>query len=208
VIHKFRSWTTLVTLLGGYAGTITGIASIEVLGSTRPVFYLLATFLVAIALVLEIQALQESKPFFKGREEDSHGAMTKLLQKNGRAVIFTVELSFARDNPTAMDALLRKAEHGELTLCIPHMVPQAEVAARHGADVHVYADASWVPTSRFTVVRYHQHDSEIYFGHHVSPGVFVIECFRYGSVPHVLAEDLARLTIQRFARDGGPSIQP
>ncbi|WP_128375127.1 hypothetical protein [Streptomyces cavernae] len=204
MLQQFRHGTIIFTLLGGYVGTVTGISDIGFLGDSKPVLILVATALVTIAIVLEIQNFKDGKPFYMGLEEDSHKAMEKLLRKNGKAVIFTVDLSFARDNQSTMDALLRKAELGELTLCVPRLVREADLASQRGADVHVYADASWTPKSRFTMIRYNQDDSEVYFGHYISTTVFVIECFRHGSVPHVLAEDLARLTSQRFPSINDP----
>lgn len=117
------------------------------------------------------------------------------IREGDRVVVFTRDMSWA-DEDEMIQLLKSKAYANELTVCLPERTSLIEDLSEAGAEVITYPDLDFVPSSRFTIVRYERADAEVAIGRTID-GVHVIEEFRVGEHPaYALADDLVRLTRQ------------
>ena len=120
------------------------------------------------------------------------GYMKRWVANEGRVVVFTNDMSWA-DHGDVQQALLRKAQAGDLRICAPKPSERVGQLMAQGAKVSYYDQVNFVPQSRFTIIRHGRSDSVVAIGRNVD-GVHVIEEFAVGAHPaYALASDLVDL---------------
>lgn len=136
---------------------------------SMPVNFILvvAGFGVSIALSIWeiVDAWKARLKLFKGedRADKVRAYMTKLLSGDGRCVVSSHDLSWAKGE--ARDALERKAEDGSLELVMPRATDFSDHLVSKGAVAHYYGDDSTFRfRSRFTIVNSSRQDAYLAVG--------------------------------------------
>ncbi len=130
---------------------------------------------------------------FRDNKKINH-YMRNWVSRNGRAVIFSRDLSWANDDKTK-SILVNKAERDELIICLSKATQLSNELKQRGAKIVEYG-TDFVPKGRFTIVDYEKDGARVAIG--LKRGdVHTIEEFRSGSHPmFAVAEDLARYVIR------------
>jgi len=121
--------------------------------------------------------------------------MYKWISQDGRAVIFSRNLSWINDEKIG-SLLLSKAENKELTICLPERINLVEGLEEAGAEICVYPELEYVPEASFTIIRQGRMDARVAVGRKIKRK-HVIEEFGLGEHPvfHV-ANDLTNVIIR------------
>ncbi len=122
------------------------------------------------------------------------------ISKGGRVVIWTRDMSWV-DPDEMMPMLRKKAEDGELIICLPHRIDKSDQLEGHGAEVIAYETLD-TPSVTFTIVHYGRAGSRVAVGRRSGDKHIIQE---YSAEEHPafhLAYDLAQLV---RARDNASS---
>jgi hypothetical protein len=120
--------------------------------------------------------------------------MQDWLSSGGRAVIFSRDMSWAEDSIT-YELLKRKAEAGELTVCVERSMPLIERLEKAGAKVTIYGQLDFVPRSRFTIIDFEKEGARVAVGAKIN-GHHTIQEYQNGEHPFFgVAEDLIKILI-------------
>lgn len=193
-------------LLGSAFATVASLASLLGLYFTlmpaaneRPWWHLpLILFAVALSLGLIIAETMEygtkaPKTFQTPAKINEY--MRAWLNSGGRSLIFSRDMSWAQE-PKTRAILVKKAQQGELVLCVEHEMPLAMELGAAGATIVTYGELNHVPRSRFTIVDFGKEGARVAVGAHLA-GHHVIQEFQSGHHPFfAVAEDLATILIK------------
>ncbi len=158
--------------------------------------------MLGIAICLFVGAvLQEFWASYKNRvlkfRKDSaiKKYMYKWISQDGRAVIFSRNLSWINDKKIET-LLLSKAKSKELTICLPERLSLVEGLEEAGAEICVYPELQYDPEVSFTIIRQGRMDARVAVGRTIKRK-HVIEEFGLGEHPvfHV-ANDLTNVIIR------------
>lgn len=192
VISVVTGLTSTATL----AGLVVALADGQVTG------WWLVALVVAVGVglvppLVEVAAYRRTRPRHFKSDDEIKRFMLKWIGAAGHAFVCTRNMSWA-DDEESRELLRAKARAGDLSLVIPQPLPLATELAQLGASVHVYPNAGWAATTRFTITRYGRADAEVAVGMRIG-GDHQIVTFRPGR-DHAfgLAEDLAN-ALQRLA---------
>jgi hypothetical protein len=154
-----------------------------------------------VTILFMIVMGRKSRIFRVRKEARIRKYMFKWISQDGRAVIFSRNLSWVRDEQMK-DLLRRKAERNELTVCLPNRIQLLEDLEQAGAEICIYPELGYVPAASFTIVRQGRMDSRVAVGRMIK-NKHVIEEFGVGEHPvfHV-ANDLTSIII-RFSHSRG-----
>ena len=120
----------------------------------------------------------------------------RWIENGGRVAIWTRDMSWADDDKVAQ-LLRRKAERGELTICLPREIPKSDELKQIGAEVFAYG-ASQAPDSRFTIVNYEQAGSRVAVGRRSDNRHIIQEFAAADEHPaFYMAYDLVRMVRER-----------
>jgi hypothetical protein len=159
---------------------------------------LLAVFVASTAfiVVLEIVEWAKARPRRLRREGQIKRYMERWIAQGGRTVIMSRDMSWADEDATKR-LLRKKAEHGELVLCLQRDSEQLKYLRDAGATLSTYGHLDFTPRSRFTIIDFEKDGARVAIGVR-DKGVQVIQEYQSGSHPlYSVAEDLVRL-IQRL----------
>lgn len=199
----FRGDTKMVKRIIGIVCSFASLFGLIIMVRPRgQAFTVMQGGLLTLALVFlvytifeEIKSYCEQKPLTMTRDSKIHDYMFNWLAQGGRAVIFTHNLTWG-ENKKIKDLLRSKAEHNELTICLPKKTTLVEELERIGAEVCVYPELDHTPQASFTIVRKGRLDSRVAVGRRMK-NKHVIEEFALGEHPvfHV-ANDLTDIIIK------------
>lgn len=117
--------------------------------------------------------------------------MLTWVGQEGKAAIFSNDLTWAREDGRIKDVLLNKARRNELILCLPKQIPLTEELQKAGAQVYTYEHLHVVPESRFTIVKFGRGDATVAIGRRTKDGKHQIEEIANGEHPSfAVANDL------------------
>lgn len=151
----------------------------------------------ALAVVILISMIQIWKVIFDPEKTICRGdleinqKMLSIVEEAGNTCILSRNLSWANGHGI-MDALLRKAKSGDLTLFIHQENKETRKLTSSGARVVPYKGV--IPKCRFTIKGYGGANSRLYIAKANSPDHHII--FRHSDKDDVtlrLAEDLVRI---------------
>jgi hypothetical protein len=182
----FRIATVVVTA-GGSVPTLLELDDPSWLPAVLITVVLLAA---AVVVTLDIRSWLADQPNTFSSDEEIRDFMFDWISQDGRVSIFTRDMSWAQQEGRIGELLTAKAEHGELTICLPRRIPLTDHLETHGAHVYIYRELDYAPVSRFTVVRAGRDDAEVAIGRRLH-GVHTISTYSRGThSAFALAEDL------------------
>jgi hypothetical protein len=180
-----------VVLVGG-VGTVAKLLGIAHPGWLGLALAFLMALAVALALASEVDTWRSRRPVRCATAQAIQEFMISWIGKEGRAAIYTRDMSWADDDRVAK-ILRTKAQRSELVICLPKSIPLTNELAKLGAEIHTYARLGYDPRSRFTVVRLGRSDAAVAIGRNIN-GVHTIETYDVGEHPvFALAEDLVEI---------------
>lgn len=113
------------------------------------------------------------------------------IDKGGRVAIWTRDMSWV-DQSEMMPMLCKKAEDGELIICLPRRIEKSDQLESHGAEVIAYGTLD-TPSMTFTIANYGRRGSRVAVGSR-SGNKHIIQEFSAEEHPAFhLASDLVRL---------------
>ena len=148
---------------------------------------------VIVLVILEFYGLKGHYVFGKADKTKIEKYMHRWIEHGGRVAIWTRDMSWANNDRTKK-LLLRKAQDGELILCLPSPNQLTEDLQNRGAEVCFYGtERLESPASRFTIVYYGRDGSSVAVGRALGD-THVIDEFSAGGHPaYHLAKDLVEL---------------
>jgi hypothetical protein len=152
---------------------------------------LVLSALLFIGLVwLELRANRGRRLFATSDKDGIKKYMHQWIEHGGRVAIWTRDMSWV-DNDDTRNLLKRKAERGELILCLPTQNGFTRELQEAGAQICAYgSDRLESPASRFTISFFGRHGARVAVGH-AEGDTHVIDEFSAGSHPaFYLAQDL------------------
>ena len=125
------------------------------------VLYIVLIILVIVAVTRAILAWPEW-PFRIYRANDQAGInryLYRQIDSGGRVAIWTRDMCWA-DTEKMTELLRRKAQRGQLIICLPQEIPQSDELKQIGAEVFAYG-ASPAADYRFIIVNYGRAGSRV-----------------------------------------------
>lgn len=151
--------------------------------------------LTIIWTVMTVWNYYTTGPYICGSEQKIIIYMRKWISHPGRVVIFTRDMSWAKDEKVK-SLLTAKAENNELTIILEREIPLACKLRSCGAKIITYEALRHTPASRFTIINKDRHDAQVAVGGKVN-GSHVINEFQKGHHPFfAVANDLAEIIIK------------
>lgn len=163
----------------------------------QKVLLVIATVLFLVELSFGVAELSghPERRFRQGRKQELRirNFMFQWLKSNGRAVIFTRDLSWVDATDQQMQSLLtQKAGANELTVVLPTHTSTTLALEAAGATVVTYENLDYVIQSRFTLIGMGRAGSRVAVGHS-SEGTHVIQIANATDPVFYLAEDLVEI---------------
>lgn len=144
-------------------------------------------------VVLEIISQRSRRVFDKGDNEGIKQYMHSWIAHGGRVAIWTRDMSWANNSGTR-GLLKKKAERGELILCLPEQNALTKELEAAGAEVCAYGTQQLEsPSSRFTIVFFGRDGSRVAVGRADSDTHIIDEFAASDNPAFYLAEDLIKL---------------
>ena len=129
--------------------------------------------LLLAAIVLEVLYYLRNRPLVLSLNEESeiNRYMYQWIERGGKVAVFSHDFSWV-SNERMKELFHRKAQRGELTLCIPHRNPSnkekvdlIEDLEKEGAQICTYYDElGFILRSRFTIINIDRMDTRIAVG--------------------------------------------
>jgi hypothetical protein len=143
-------------------------------------------------ITLDIRDYYRRRPKAYRTKEEINRYMHQWINKGGRVVIFTRDMSWAIQSEIR-DLLLQKAAANELTICLPSHITLADELAQAGAEIITYEGLNYIPRSRFTIINKDRTDAQIAVGRLIDKK-HVIEEYAEGAHPvFAVANDLVEI---------------
>ena len=186
----------LGTTIGSPASVLSLIVAIFLGDADWSIWLIVVIVVVAtVTIVLGVATIFWPDPSTRRYDlQDTQRINRYLFQwigKGGRVAIWTRDMSWADQNEM-MPMLRKKAEAGELIICLPHRIEKSDELERHGAEVITY-DILDTPSMTFTIANYGRTGSRVAVGRR-SGNQHVIQEFSAEEHPAFhLAFDLVRL---------------
>jgi hypothetical protein len=199
-----RKLVTLVASFASIAGLLVAfLPSPKDLPWWAVTVLVVATFLLAVVVVLEFLDHRGRRVYAKVDREGIRRYMHGWIEHGGRVAIWTRDMSWAQ-NPETRQLLAEKARRNELILCLPELNELAMELAAAGAEVCAYgAGHLESPASRFTIAFFGRDGSRVAVGR-AEGDMHVIDEFSADGHPAFhLAEDLVSLVRSLQGRQAG-----
>lgn len=198
-LHRDRI-LSVVSIVGAFASVCGVLIPLLILPQNTPWW---AIALIGLFVLLTVSAviwsLKPDAATHRYRIDDQAGIRNYLyrwIEHGGRVAIWTRDMSWADDDKVAQ-LLRRKAERGELIICLPREIPKSDELKQSGAEVFAYG-ASQAPDSRFTIVNYEQAGSRVAVGRRSDNRHIIQEFAAADEHPaFYMAYDLVRMVRER-----------
>jgi hypothetical protein len=191
--------STIFLQAATYASLIGLYFTIIPLGQPRAewhwIIIILSTFAALALTWREIRDIIREGPKTYKSKEKINRYMCRWVSSGGRVVIFSRDLSWAGEEEVR-DVLARKAERGDLTVCIENDIQLTSYLKTRGARIVTYGGLGFVPKSRFTIIDFEKEGARVAVGVHEN-GSHIIQEFRSGAHPFfAVAEDMVRFMMK------------
>ena len=198
--------STLVVELIAVLGSIASLVSLYLF--VRPantpftfaegVAFAIASCLIVLFGVIRLREYTKLKPKTYHTKKAIRDYMYRWISSGERVAVFSRDMTWV-DDDDMHELLKRKARKRELILCLPRAIALSTELGRLGAEVHVYPELDFIPSSRFTIINVGRHDSQVAVGRRIG-AVHTIQEVAAGHDPlFALADDLVSV-ISRLDR--------
>ena len=166
-----------------------------------------AVVLLGLFVFIRIRDYLRSTPRAYRSPEKIRGFMKNWINRGGRVAIFSRDMSWV-DEDEIHDLLRTKARRHDLILCLPREIALSTELRGLGAEVHLYPELDFTPSSRFTMINIGRQDSEVAIGRSIN-GVHTIQQARLGHDPlyAVTADLIAVVTRLERCRNASATNQ-
>ncbi|WP_421507598.1 hypothetical protein [Erwinia rhapontici] len=166
------------------------------------IIFLLYAFLV----FYEISTLDGKRIFKQSDSTSIKKYMLNWIAYGGRVAIWTRDMSWANDD-SSKDLLLKKAQSGELIICLPTHTSFSKELEEKGGEIYVYGmELLSNPSARFTIAFYGRDGSKVAIGR-ARADKHIIEEFDTGSHPAFnLANELVQIAKNASQKKNGNQI--
>lgn len=166
------------------------------------IIFLLYAFLV----FYEISTLDGKRIFKQSDSTSIKKYMLNWIAYGGRVAIWTRDMSWANDD-SSKDLLLKKAQSGELIICLPTHTSFSKELEEKGGEIYVYGmELLSDPSARFTIAFYGRDGSKVAIGR-ARADKHIIEEFDTGSHPAFnLANELVQIAKNASQKKNGNQI--
>jgi len=157
-------------------------------------------------ILFEIKNI-DGKRIFKQSDPDSiRNYMLHWIAYGGRVAIWTRDMSWATDKESR-ELLVKKAQCGELIICMPSHTEFSQQLKGVGAEIYVYGtELLSEPSARFTIAYYGRDGSKVAIGR-AKADKHVIEEFDSGSHPAFhLAYELVQVARNASQKNNGNQL--
>ena len=215
LVFRIASWLGTVASIAGFLYVFAPPGGSLTPGQTA--FLVLTLVFIFLVIIFDIRAFLLTQPRSYSSSVFINAYLYDWIDKGGRVVIFTRDMSWANDSvPTwprlqrllshlpflritfrqkeLKSLLIKKAQAGDLRICLPTMIPLAKELQQAGADVFCYEALNYLqPESRFTIINWGRMDMHVAVGRRVN-NKHVIEEFSVGQHPvFSVAKDLVEI---------------
>jgi hypothetical protein len=192
---KMRLVGIIILQLSAYASILGLYFTVSPFSEKRPNWHwvMLAIFAILCLMVIvrEVKNHLARGPKVYGDPKKINKFMRGWVSSGGRALVFSRDLSWARD-PETKEVLMKKALAGDLTIYLEKDIPISDEFKRAGANIITYDRSGHIPRSRFTIIDYEKDGARVAIGCSRN-GKQIIEEFESGGHPlFAVAEDLAK----------------
>lgn len=159
--------------------------------------------LYAYLVYYEIKTLEGKRIFEQSDSVSIKNYMLYWIAYGGRVAIWTRDMSWA-DDEASKGLLIKKAEKGELIICLPAHTPFSEELEKKGGEIYAYGmDLLSDPSARFTIACYGRDGSKVAIGR-AKADKHIIEEFDSGSHPAFnLANELVQIAKNVSSKKNG-----
>lgn len=152
----------LLAVLGSFASLV-ALILIEVPTIWHGIILMLATLLLVWTVILIVRDYVRTRPHIMPIGPKIQQYMYSWINQGGRVAMLSRDMSWAHEQKVN-DLLKRKAQKGELCLCLPKHTTISEELKALGAEVHTFPEINFTPESRFTVINKGRTDAQLAVG--------------------------------------------
>ncbi|MEB8692972.1 hypothetical protein P4H09_29535 [Bacillus cereus] len=188
----------------GHLGTLAsliGIISLLKNDSPKSIISIYALSIVAAVLFIvtiytEIKTYKKPGLYCKD-EKSINEYMIDWIEKGGRVIVFTRDMSWAQSDINVKNMLIKKAENNELEIVLLEKNSLTNDLEKKGASIYTYGNLGYIPKSRFTIVRTDRVDSKVAIGSEKNGNHYIEEFGASDGYPLHIANDLIHI-IKKF----------
>lgn len=186
----------------GHLGTLASLVGIILLlnGMEKPPLFLmgvlisLSVIMFILSIIFEIKTIKKPGLYCEN-EKEINDYMINWIQKGGRVIVFTRDMSWAQHDITVKDMLLRKSKNNELSIILAEKSEFISELEENGANIYTYGELNYTPTSRFTIVKRGRIDSKVAIGTEKDGKHYIEEFSQNDGYQFPIANDLANILI-------------
>lgn len=195
----FIKWFSHIGTLLSLIGIIFAYSKDNKLWMGILIAFALIAFIVTI--VSEYRLHKKAIHSFKNDQEINQ-YMIKIIKEEGRAIIFTNDMSWAENNQYVKKILEEKSKKKELNIILYDRSLMTDSLEKLGANIFTYGETGYIPTTRFTIVKAGRIDSKVAIGKKVRGKHLVEEFSAEDGYPLHIAKDMSNLIMKYNAKTG------
>jgi hypothetical protein len=188
----------LLSILGSFASMVGVVVKMRMPGEPwtllQALLLIAASILVVVAGILIVRNYLRSRPKSMSVGPKVNEYMYNWISQGGLVAIVSRDMSWA-SSETIRDLLRKKAELGELVLCLPEETELSRELSKVGAKVYTYPELQYTPESRFTIINKGRMDSQLAVGRSRGSRHYIEEFSRGEHPVWSVADDLVNLII-------------
>jgi hypothetical protein len=168
--------------------------------ASKPLSMFLISFaiiggVIAICIALYENRIKKGLIFKSDKEINSF--MHRWISNSGRTIVFTRDMSWAKDSKEIQGLLKTKAQKDELSIIIPDRNELINELEKNGAKIFDYKELDYVPESRFTIIKYGQaSSSRVAVGRRNGKNEHVINEFSVDNPFFWVTQDVAKIIMK------------
>lgn len=154
-----------------------------------------AIILMIVLIIFNVYDYIKSKSglqVYKNKQDKINKYMYNWIKQGENVAIFTRDLSWVQKNNRIKDLLVDKAKKNELNIYLPKKIELVYELEKNGAKIIEYGKYNYKPKSRFTIIHFNKHGSQVAIGGKIGKKHFIKE-FGMDELPYHLANDLINL---------------
>lgn len=180
----------LFNILFTVVGWISSMLSLYNLDTLEPTNQMLLIFVIGILciayIILQIHSFYKTglNSSVHKTKEEVNKYLLDWLNKGGRTVIFTRDLTWADESIEIRKKLEEKARAGALTICLYRNTSTTDYLKGLGAEIYIHNLTENQLKSRFTIIDYGKNNPKITVGTRNNAGLFVNERYDMQTNPN------------------------
>ena len=196
---------SVISIIGSFASVSGVVIPLLILQPGLPwwakVLITLSGLLMIVAVIWVLKPDAATHTYRVSDQAGINRYLYRQIDSGGRVAIWTRDMSWA-DTEKMTELLRRKAQRGQLIICLPQEIPQSDELKQIGAEVFAYG-ASPATDYRFIIVNYGRAGSRVAMVRFGAKFHWIQEYAAADEHPaFYMAHDLVRMVQERPAADG------